>query len=68
MISSVFWLKPSRQIRQPVFSFKQKTARRKIIIKYTLLYLVVIAFFAALIVLPVVFRNQIDSLNFDIGL
>lgn len=47
------WLRPSKQIRSPIFSFKQRALRRKIIFKYGVLYACVFAFFAALIVLPV---------------
>lgn len=50
---ALFWLRPNRQIRAPIWSYKVKAQRRKIIIKYGLLYALVFAFFAALIVLPV---------------
>ncbi|KAK4056301.1 1,3-beta-D-glucan synthase [Microbotryomycetes sp. JL221] len=48
----LFWLRPSKQIRSPIYSFKQRALRRKIIFKYGILYALVFAFFAALIVLP----------------
>ncbi|KAG1756796.1 glycosyltransferase family 48 protein [Suillus paluster] len=55
----LFWLRPSKQIRAPLYSTKQKRQRRWIIIKYTLLYIVVVSGLASLIVLPAIFRNEI---------
>jgi hypothetical protein len=52
----LFWLRPSKQIRAPIYSFKQRAARRKIVVKYTILYCCVIGVFAALIILPLVFQ------------
>ncbi|KAL7412625.1 glucan synthase [Mrakia frigida] len=45
----LFWLAPNKQIRPPIYSFKQRNQRRKIIAGYSVLYFFVIAFFAALI-------------------
>lgn len=58
--TGLFWLRPSRQIRSPIFSFKQRALRRTIIFKFGILYFCVLAFFAALIVLPVVFKSHIN--------
>ncbi|KAK7446371.1 1,3-beta-D-glucan synthase [Stygiomarasmius scandens] len=55
----LFWLRPSKQIRAPLFSTKQKRTRRWIVIKYTFVYTIVVAFLAALIVLPALFRDHI---------
>ncbi|KAI0318938.1 1-3-beta-glucan synthase [Amylostereum chailletii] len=55
----LFWLRPSKQIRPPLFSTKQKRQRRWIIFKYTILYTLVIAMLGALIALPPIFRNEI---------
>ncbi|KIL69738.1 glycosyltransferase family 48 protein [Amanita muscaria Koide BX008] len=55
----LFWLRPSKQIRSPLFSTKQKRKRRWIVVKYTVLYALMIAMLAALIVLPVLFRDHI---------
>ncbi|KAF9532970.1 glycosyltransferase family 48 protein [Crepidotus variabilis] len=55
----LFWLRPSKQIRPPLFSTKQKRQRRWIVVKYTIVYLVMIALLAALIVLPALFRDRI---------
>jgi len=56
----LFWLRPSKQIRAPLFSIKQKRQRRMIVIKYGILYVGVIGIFAALITLPAVLRNSIQ--------
>ncbi|KAF8921305.1 1,3-beta-glucan synthase [Mucidula mucida] len=58
----LFWLRPSKQIRPPLFSTKQKRQRRWIVIKYSITYLIVISFLAALIILPALFR---DVITFD---
>ncbi|KIK59915.1 glycosyltransferase family 48 protein [Collybiopsis luxurians FD-317 M1] len=55
----LFWLRPSKQIRAPLFSTKQKRARRWIVIKYTFVYAIVVSFLVALILLPALFRNEI---------
>lgn len=45
------WLRPSKQIRAPLYSIKQKRLRRWIVIKYGLTYLTVVIVFAALLVI-----------------
>ncbi|GJJ14803.1 1,3-beta-D-glucan synthase [Clathrus columnatus] len=55
----LFWLRPSKQIRPPLYSFKQKKQRRSIVIRYGLVYLIAMTVFVLLIVLPIVFRDQI---------
>ncbi|KAI6039063.1 glycosyltransferase family 48 protein [Pisolithus marmoratus] len=55
----LFWLRPSKQIRAPLYSTKQKRQRRWIIVKYSLLYIIVVSGLAALLVLPSVFREHI---------
>ncbi|KAJ7764397.1 hypothetical protein B0H16DRAFT_1310899, partial [Mycena metata] len=47
----LFWLRPSKQIHAPLFSMKQKRQRRWIVLKYSIVYVVVCAFLAVLIVL-----------------
>ncbi|KAJ7701907.1 1,3-beta-glucan synthase [Mycena rosella] len=58
----LFWLRPSKQIRAPLYSIKQRRQRRWIIIKYGILYILVVALIVCLIALPVIFRT---SLHFD---
>ncbi|KIY70916.1 glycosyltransferase family 48 protein [Cylindrobasidium torrendii FP15055 ss-10] len=56
----LFWLRPSKQIRPPLFSTKQKRQRRWIVMKYSITYLIIQGFFAALVVLPALFRDVLD--------
>ncbi|KAI0696362.1 1,3-beta-glucan synthase [Cytidiella melzeri] len=55
----LFWLRPSKQIRAPLYSIKQKRQRRMIVVKYGLVYVLSIIIFAALIVAPLVFRQEL---------
>jgi 1,3-beta-glucan synthase len=52
----LFWLSPSQQIRPPIYSLRQRSQRRKIVFKYTIVYLLIQACFIALIVVPVIFK------------
>ncbi|KAF6751110.1 1,3-beta-glucan synthase [Ephemerocybe angulata] len=52
----LFWLRPSKQIRAPLYSLKQRRQRRWIIIKYGMFYVVVITFFVALVAIPPILR------------
>jgi 1,3-beta-glucan synthase len=61
----LFWLRPSKQIRPPLFSTKQKRQRRWIVFKYSLFYVIVVSALASLIVLPALFRERI-TFNCDI--
>lgn len=62
----LFWLRPSKQIRAPLFSIKQKRQRRWIVVKYGLVYAVVISAFAALIVIPVLLPNLVSLADCDL--
>jgi len=55
----LFWLRPSKQIRAPLYSLKQKKQRRWIIMKYGSVYIAVIIIFVCLIALPAAFQNRI---------
>ncbi|RPD75871.1 1,3-beta-glucan synthase [Lentinus tigrinus ALCF2SS1-7] len=55
----LFWLRPSKQIRAPLYSIKQKRQRRWIIVKYGILYILAFAIFVALIAVPLVFRQDL---------
>ncbi|KAF8654087.1 hypothetical protein AX16_003620 [Volvariella volvacea WC 439] len=56
----LFWLRPSKQIRPPLFSTKQKRQRRWIVLKYTVVYVLVVSLLASLIVLPALFKDHIN--------
>ncbi|KAJ7598332.1 hypothetical protein C8J56DRAFT_1091613 [Mycena floridula] len=47
----LFWLRPSKQIRAPLYSMKQSSQRRAIIIKYGIVYLLALTFFILMIAL-----------------
>jgi len=55
----LFWLRPSKQIRAPLFSTKQKRKRRWMVFKYTVVYIFMVSLLAALIVLPALMRDRI---------
>jgi 1,3-beta-glucan synthase len=60
----LFWLRPSRQIRPPIYSLKQSKLRRRRVIRYAILYFVLLVVFLALIVGPIVAGKQIPSSTF----
>ncbi|KAK5993119.1 1,3-beta-glucan synthase component FKS1 [Cladobotryum mycophilum] len=49
----LFWLLPSRQIRPPIYSLKQSKLRRRRVIRFAILYFVLLVVFVALIAGPV---------------
>jgi 1,3-beta-glucan synthase len=53
----LFWLRPSRQIRPPIFSMKQNRLRKRIVRRYATLYFAIFIIFCALIVGPLVAGN-----------
>jgi len=48
----LFWLRPSRQIRPPIYSMKQSKLRRRRVIRFAVLYFVMLFVFLALMVAP----------------
>ncbi|GAA5857352.1 hypothetical protein JCM8547_002235 [Rhodosporidiobolus lusitaniae] len=62
--TALLWLRPSRQIRSPIFSMKQRKYRRAVIAKFGLLYTLVFAFFVALIVVPIILK---DTIGIDVS-
>lgn len=59
----LFWLRPSKQIRPPLFSTKQKRQRRWIVFKYSIVYLIIVGCLAALIVLPLLLPDLVSMKN-----
>ncbi|KAF4974081.1 hypothetical protein FZEAL_8982 [Fusarium zealandicum] len=57
----LFWLRPSRQIRPPIYSMKQSKLRRRRVIRYAILYFVLLVLFIALIVGPAVAGKYIGT-------
>lgn len=56
----LFWLRPSKQIRSPLYSIKHRKRRRWIIAKYGIIFVTMICLFVALIGLPVLFYADSD--------
>ena len=50
----LFWLRPSRQIRPPIFSLKQTRLRKRMIRKYFCLYILILILFVGCIVGPAI--------------
>ncbi len=59
--AGLFWLKPSRQIRPPIFSMKQNKLRKRMVRKYATLYFIVLIFFLILLIAPAVAGKMIDT-------
>ncbi|KXN71724.1 glycosyltransferase family 48 protein, partial [Conidiobolus coronatus NRRL 28638] len=55
----LFWLRPSKQIRPPIFSLRQRAQRRRASILYGILFVVTFVFFLAIIVGPLAIGNII---------
>ncbi|KAF2459576.1 1,3-beta-glucan synthase component-domain-containing protein [Lineolata rhizophorae] len=58
----LFWLRPSRQIRPPIYSLKQTKLRKRRVIRYAILYFVMLAVFVALIAGPLVASSYLPEL------
>ena len=71
----LFWLAPSQQIRPPIYSFRQRSQRRKIVFKCvsspvvqpkqtdltdSIVYFFVQGCFVALVVLPLIFASVLN--------
>jgi 1,3-beta-glucan synthase len=57
----LFWLRPSRQIRPPIYSMKQSKLRKRRVFRYAALYFVMLVVALALLVGPIVAGSQITS-------
>lgn len=49
----LFWLRPSRQIRPPIYTAKQTKLRRRRVTRFSVLYFIMMIFFLAMVVGPV---------------
>jgi len=50
----LFWLRPSRQIRPPIYSLKQSRLRKRRVVRFAILYFVILVLFVALLAGPLV--------------
>jgi 1,3-beta-glucan synthase len=55
----LFWLRPSRQIRPPIYSLKQTKLRKRRVVRYAILYFFLLVVFLCLIVGPVVAGSKL---------
>jgi len=58
----LFWLRPSRQIRPPIYSLKQSKLRKRRVIRFAILYFVMLIVFLALIIGPVFAKRYVNNL------
>ncbi|ODQ67060.1 1,3-beta-glucan synthase component GLS2 [Nadsonia fulvescens var. elongata DSM 6958] len=56
----LFWLRPSKQIRPPIFSLKQNKLRKRMVRKYATLYFGILLLFLVLVIVPA-FANQFSN-------
>ncbi|KAL3479524.1 1,3-beta-glucan synthase catalytic subunit FksP [Aspergillus californicus] len=60
----LFWLRPSRQIRPPIYSLKQSKLRKRRVIRFAILYFLMFVIFIVLIVAPVIV-NKLDLVEIN---
>lgn len=60
----LFWLRPSRQIRPPIYSAKQSKLRKKRVVRFAVVYFFILIIFLGLIVAP----SQIGSMILSEGI
>ncbi|KAF2738311.1 hypothetical protein EJ04DRAFT_62231 [Polyplosphaeria fusca] len=59
----LFWLRPSRQIRPPIYSLKQTKLRKRRVIRYAILYFVILVVFVALLAGPIVAGKYLPKMT-----
>ncbi|KAK9421188.1 putative 1,3-beta-glucan synthase [Seiridium unicorne] len=57
----LFWLRPSRQIRPPIYSLKQSKLRKRRVVRFAILYFVMVVLFVALIAGPIVAGKYVPA-------
>ncbi|KAJ5638120.1 1-3-beta-glucan synthase component FKS1 [Penicillium lividum] len=55
---SLFWLRPSRQIRPPIYSLKQSKLRKRRVVRFAILYFSMLVLFIILLVAPIILHNM----------
>ncbi|KAK6423984.1 1,3-beta-D-glucan synthase [Elasticomyces elasticus] len=56
----LFWLRPSRQIRPPIYSLKQSRLRKRRVVRYAIMYFSMFVLFLVLIVGPIIAGKYIS--------
>ncbi|CAG8546410.1 9397_t:CDS:2 [Ambispora gerdemannii] len=62
----LFWLRPSKQIRAPIFSIRERTRRQRIVWTYGLIFLCMVGIFAGLIAGPIIYGSNVKRINVPI--
>ncbi|KXN64983.1 glycosyltransferase family 48 protein [Conidiobolus coronatus NRRL 28638] len=63
----LFWLRPSQQMRPPIYSQKQKSRRRRLFISYLFLFLLMLACLVGVIVIPILLGPKLPFKVQSIG-
>lgn len=63
----LFWLRPSRQIRPPIYTAKQTKLRRRRVIRFSVVYFLLLVVFLALVVGPTVAKSMLVGISYSIG-
>ncbi|KAI7870760.1 1,3-beta-glucan synthase component-domain-containing protein [Spinellus fusiger] len=59
----LFWLRPSKQIRPPIWNAKQKKERKRIAIMYSILFVLVFVLFVGLLAVPLTLGKKFNFIN-----
>lgn len=59
----LFWLKPSRQFRGPIYATRQRRKRQFRILRYSILFFATMLIFISLILIPYLIKDNIPDLN-----
>ncbi|TLD29114.1 hypothetical protein PspLS_03411 [Pyricularia sp. CBS 133598] len=58
----LFWLRPSQQIRPPIYSMKQSKLRTRRVVRYAILYFVLLVLFLALLAGPAIISSFVKDM------
>ncbi|EEB08432.1 1,3-beta-glucan synthase subunit Bgs2 [Schizosaccharomyces japonicus yFS275] len=62
----LFWLRPSRQIRPPIYSLRQSRLRKRIVQRYFVLFMIILFVFLSLLIVPAVMAKRLtENLDLD---
>lgn len=63
----LFWLRPSRQIRPPIYTAKQTKLRRRRVIRFSVLYFFLLFVFLVVFVGPIAAKSVLLDIVVDLG-
>lgn len=61
--SLLFWLKPSRQFKRAIISKRQRRKKNWQVVRYFFLFVLIVATFISLVVIPPLFKSQLLKLQ-----